>query len=253
MGGMRDINHYQTNYMADYGFERVMVACRRRVLLERLLKIQPKIIVEVGCGSELLYEHHLKQSDMVDFWVIVEPGEKFCEMARLHNLPNLHVIQGFFEESDAMVLEILPRLPDMVICSGVLHEVPSAQVLLTSIANIMSESSTLHVNVPNADSFHRRLAVAMGIMTNLKALSNRNRQLLQHRVYDLQSLKIDLIEAGLNPVEHGGYLIKPFTHEQMELISTTLGDGVLDGLYELGKQFPQWASEIYIEARKVEL
>ena len=45
---------YQTAYLADYGFESVMVHYRQQLLLERLDKLRPKIVVEIGCGSELL-------------------------------------------------------------------------------------------------------------------------------------------------------------------------------------------------------
>jgi len=245
----RDITHYETAYLSDYGFEGVMVEYRRRMLLERLQKIQPKVVVEVGCGSELLYESYLKQAEPVDCWIIVEPGQQFFEAAQKQNLPSLHVIQGFFEEASAHLAQWLPRLPDLVICSGVLHEVPDAHQLLAAIAKVMGEETLLHVNVPNAMSFHRRLAKAMGLIHDLKAMSNRNQQLLQHRVYDLETLTSDMARIGLTISDSGGYLIKPFTHAQMEAITPAVGDKVLDGLYELGKESPEWASEIYVEAR----
>lgn len=247
----RNISQYESAYLADYGFESVMVAYRRRLLLERLAKHCPETVVEIGCGSELLYRHYLDQACSVDRWIIVEPGQQFADAACGQALPNLHVIQAFFEDAVEDIKQSLPAPPQFVVCSGVLHEVPDAGCLLSAIASIMGKETLLHVNVPNAKSFHRRLAKSMGLIQDLKAISDRNQQLLQHRVYDREVLEADLRAAGLSISECGGYFVKPFTHGQMERISPILGVPVLDGLYQLGKEAPEWASEIYAEARKV--
>jgi hypothetical protein len=248
----RDITQYESSYLADYGFESVMVAYRRRMLLERLALHKPRTVVEIGCGAELLYRHYLEQGGQVDCWIIVEPGGQFATTARASNLPNLHVIQAFFEDATGQIGTLLPAPPELIICSGVLHEVPDAHRLLSAIANVMGEHTLLHVNVPNATSFHRRLAKSMGLIQELKTMSERNRQLLQHRVYDREALEQDLRAAGLRVGESGGYLVKPFTHGQMERIAPELGQAVLDGLYRLGKEAPEWAGEIYAEAHKVQ-
>lgn len=247
----RDIAQYESAYLADYGFESVMVAYRRRMLLERLAQYTPRTVVEIGCGSELLYRHYLEQGGQVEQWIIVEPGEQFANTARAADLPKLQVIQAFFEDVTEQIRERLPAPPQLIVCSGVLHEVPDAHRLLASIASVMGSHTLLHVNVPNATSFHRRLAQSMGLIQELRAMSERNQQLLQHRVYDRDTLEQDLRAAGLTVAASGGYLVKPFTHGQMERITPTLGDAVLDGLYRLGKDAPEWASEIYAEARKV--
>lgn len=42
------IAEYEKRYMADYGFEAVMVAARQRLILEVLGRIRPKIVLEIG-------------------------------------------------------------------------------------------------------------------------------------------------------------------------------------------------------------
>jgi SAM-dependent methyltransferase len=247
----RNISQYESAYLADYGFESAMVAYRHRLLLERLTKHCPKSVVEIGCGAELLYRHYLDQAGSVDRWIIVEPGQQFADAARGQALPNLYVIQAFFEDVAEDIRQSLPAPPQLVVCSSVLHEVPDAGRLLNAIASIMGKETLLHVNVPNAKSFHRRLAKSMGLVHDLKAMSDRNQQLLQHRVYDRETLDADIRAAGLSVSECGGYLVKPFTHGQMERITSLLGEQVLDGLYQLGKEAPEWASEIYVEACRV--
>jgi SAM-dependent methyltransferase len=241
---------YQAAYLADYGFESVMVHYRRNLVLERLEQVRPKRVIEIGCGSELLYERWLELGGSAESWVIVEPAEQFSEIARQSGLPNLTVLRAFFEDAVTEITERMPDGPDLVICSGLLHEVPSEKALLAAIHEVMGASSLLHLNVPNSESLHRRLARAMGLITDTKTLSERNVSHAQPRVYDISTLKADLIEAGLSVIDEGGYLIKPFTHGQMEKIAPVIGSSVLDGLFQLGKELPDLASEIYVEARR---
>ena len=114
------------------------------------------------------------------------------------------------------VKSLLAKAPGLVICSSLLHEVPSAPELLRAIHDVMGNDSLLHLNVPNSESLHRQLAKVMGLITDTKEMSSRNINLLQHRVYDIQTLKKDLLAPGLDVLEEGGYLVKPFTHGQME-------------------------------------
>lgn len=242
---------YQAAYLADYEFESVMVHYRRVLLLERLREYRPAHVVEIGCGSELLYEEWLRQGGSVGSWIIVEPAEQFAERARNSGLPNLTVMQAFFED---VVPEIKQRMAggaDLVICSGLLHEVPSEKALLRAIHDVMGADSCVHVNVPNSESLHRRLAKAMGLIAETKALSQRNINLAQPRVYDMPALKADLAAAGLAVFAEGGYLIKPFSHAQMEKITSTIGESVVDGLFRLGREIPELSSEIFAEARRV--
>lgn len=244
------INQYQENYLNQYGFEAEMVKYRRKLVMERLDALKPRTVVEVGCGPELLYQHYFQVAGAIDQWVIVEPGNEFYAIASESGLPNLTAIQGFFEEAIPQIKALLPTPPDMIIISSVLHEVPSPRELLRAAKSIMGEQGVLHVNVPNATSFHRMLAKSMGLIDDVKVLSTRNLELLQQRVYDAASLRIDIEASGLAVVNEGGYLVKPFTHAQMQAIAPHVGETVLDGLYQLGKEHPELASEIYLEARK---
>jgi len=244
----RDISRYEERYSSDYGFEAVMVAYRRQLLLERLNQVNPDVVVEIGCGSELLYEAWCESGGRATSWVIVEPGEKFAECVRSVKLPNMHVIQDYFEISISKIESLCPRVPDMVICSCVLHEVPSSTAMLKAIRAIVGSETRVHINVPNANSLHRRLAKSMGLIADTKAMSERNMNLLQHRVYDMTSLKADLASAGLRVIDEGGYLLKPFTHSQMERVAPLLGQSIMDGLFALGRELPELASEIWVEA-----
>lgn len=250
---MRDIDAYANAYSADYGFESVMVHYRRRQILDTLRAYRPNTVVEVGCGSEFLYKHYIAQNGVAERWIIVEPSVNFAEAARAANMPNAVILQMGIEEAATSIATLLGGPPDQVICSSLLHEVADADRVVACIAGLLGSSGRLHVNVPNAGSMHRRLAVAMGLIKDASELSARNQSLQQHNVFTIDTLKSLLDRHQLVPDDMDGYLIKPFTHKQMEDICVILGtdeQSVLDGLNKLGRAYPEWASEIYINAKR---
>ncbi len=246
----RNIERYQQDYVAQHGFEAVLVQYRQRLLIERLRALRPQVVLEVGCGPNLLYGHYLRTGGGEIAWTIVEPAQAWCASAREKKLPGMRVIEGFMEESVNAVVAALPRAPDLIICAGVLQEVVSADAMLAAMHKVMGQQSVLHINVANAASFHRRLAVSMSLIKTVETFSERNIQAQQHRVYTFDTLIADVEHNGFSILCRGGHFVKPFTHAQMAAIIPALGEAVLNGLYEMGKRDYETACEIYVEARK---
>lgn len=247
--GERDIGAYEAAYSSDYDFETIAVQFRREAVLRSLHARKPEHVIEIGCGLEPLLPHYAAQGGVVQRWVVAEPADTFVEAARkaATGHPELFVEQGFFEDLAARVVETHGKA-DMVICTGLLQEVPDQMRMLEAITHVMRPDSIVHVSVANASSLHRRLAQAMGLIGGLRDMSARNVMLQQHRVYDMESLLGDLRAAGLQPIRQGGILLKPFAHAQMQAILPILGDDVLLGLGKIGEQFPELASEIFVDA-----
>jgi hypothetical protein len=87
----------------------------------------------------------------------------------------------------------------------------------------------------------------MGLVANEHDLTTRNLSLQQQRVFDLPELENAVCAAGFRPKERGGYFLKPFTHQQMSSLSF-LTPAMLDGLWELGQDLPELASEVFVDA-----
>ncbi len=241
----KSITSYTTEYMDDFGFEAEMVRYRRQLVLERLAHHSPQTIVELGCGADLQAQGYWDAGGRWTDWVVIEPSQVFADHARASHLPGLRVVQGYFEDAAQQV----PDVTDMIICSSLLHEVPDSDRLIATMCQRMGPQTVLHINVPNARSIHRQLAQSMGLIDNVKAISPRNASLQQPRVYDMPDLIAQLEDNGMSITATGGYLVKPFTHRQMEPLVSALGRDVMDGLYDLGKRLPDLASEIFVEAR----
>lgn len=248
MDKQRRIAQYETRYLEDYGFEAVMVAARQRLIVEILERLRPRVVLEIGCGIDLLGERVREAGLAVDQWIIVEPGERFCAAARTLKImgARVEVIRGFFEDSLVMIRERCVKPPDFIVCSGLLNEIAEPEGMLEAAKSLLATRGIVHVNVANAYSLHRRLARAMGIIEAEQQLTERNQLLKQYRVYDFESL-VGLAErTGYRVVEKGGYFIKPFTHTQMESLRGLLSKPVLNGLWRLGRELPELAAEIYV-------
>jgi 2-polyprenyl-3-methyl-5-hydroxy-6-metoxy-1,4-benzoquinol methylase len=244
----RRMQQYQERYAADYGFEAVMVSARQRVILELLRKLKPGVVLEIGCGSEPLSGRVAKAGIAVEQWLIVEPGEAFLESARGARIgqAKMEFIPGFIEDAAATVKARCIRLPELVLCSGMLNEVEDPELILRTAKGLLGPAGVLHVSVPNALSLHRRLARAMGLIRTESQMTARNLELAQYRVFDFDSLVAVAERAGLRVVERGGYFLKPFTHAQMESLGDLLSQDMLDGLWQLGRELPELASEIFV-------
>lgn len=245
------IRSYARQYLDDYKFEAKLVDARQKYVLELIKTHQPKTLVEVGCGIDLLYTKALELKLPIERWIIVEPSSTFAQVAREAQgsaIP-LDVVEGFFEDSLDALQGLLGSPAEMILMSGLLQEISDPQTLLSAARQLLSRTGLLHVNVANAYSLHRRLAKSMGLISDVHQLSARNRKLMQAHVYDATSLKKAITTEKFLPVEEGGYLIKPFTHQQMESIQNILSPEILEGLWKLGQEMPELASEIYINAR----
>lgn len=241
-----DAEDYAKALESDYGFEADCVRARFNYLLRHLLQIKPKRILEVGCGVDLFIDTVAMADIGFEQWVVIEPAEIFAEKARARaaSEPRLHVVEGYFEDPavDKAVSDLGPF--DVVLLSGLLQEIDDPAQLLRAALVVAAPGAHVLVTTPNALSFHRLLAVEMGLMPTPHSFSPRNIRFRQNKVFDPKSLRRLLEEGGLRNLEFEGYMFKPFTHGQMARVLALLPPGVSEGLDRLGQKFPEHGAEI---------
>ncbi len=245
---------YAAAHDADLDFEAVCLQARQQHNLVQVEALQPACVLEVGCGPELLALQALARPHRLERWVIVEPATRWALAARdaAAREPRLTVVHDYIEGAATALAALWPQGPvaDLVIVSGVIHETAAPEALLQAALRWLRPGGHLLVSVPNALSFHRLLAVEMGLIESPDALSERNRRLGQPRVYRPEDLRATVTALGLEPLRLDGYLFKPFTHAQMARLLPALGERGVQGLIALGRQFPQQAAEIAVLARR---
>lgn len=241
----RDLARYEAAYRASR-FEETQAAYRKRMLLELLERVRPARVLEVGCGVDTLAAHWRG----ADRFVIVEPGEGFAATAREQTTgqAGVSVIEATME---AAAGRLAGESFDLVLLSGLLHEVSDVPSLLAATRAVCGPHTLVHANVPNARSLHRLLALEMGLIRDVTETSPLQAQLQQPRVFTAETLSEALQAAGFEVVDQGSYFIKPFTHGQMQQLVEQgfLTPEILDGLYGLARHLPGVGSEIFANAR----
>lgn len=238
----RDLDDYTAQFES-LPFEPIQAGYRRRRVLAEISKFQPRRLLEVGCGDQPLFTALHGMEVMV-----VEPAMAFATHARslARDRPDTQIVQARLEDIDEDY-----GMFDMVVISCLLHEVEDPQALLASARRLCTLHTVLHVNVPNAHSLHRQLAMAMGLIKHPGELSATQRAMQQRATYDTNSLTAELTQAGFTVQEQGSLFVKPFTHAQMQSLvdSGFLNAELLNGLDQLANTLPSLGSEIWCNAR----
>ena len=244
---MRDLDKYEAQYNS-MPFEEFQVIYRKKKIIEILNEYMPKRILEVGCGTDSLFNHY----KVFDFFAVIEPSISFYSKAKNEAdlCENIMIFKGFVEEN----IHLLQNLNfDFIIVSSLLHEIEDTKKLLDSIKLISSQNTVIHFNVPNARSFHRYLALEMGLIENIFETSDMQKNMQQSHLFDINKLSNILINNNFEILDAGSYFIKPFTHYQMQKIIdiNLLPKVFLEGLYGMISYIPDLGSEIYVNVKKV--
>lgn len=157
-------------------------------------------------------------------------------LAQIPDRENLMKVHSLFEEFEPEALF------DSVIMEHILEHVDEPVVLLERVKHWLAPGGKLFLGVPNGNSIHRLVAVKMGLLENPCQLNARDHALGHRRVYTPETIR-KVIEAAAISVETlGGVYFKPLSNGQIQENWT---EEMIQGFYELGKDFPGLAAEIY--------
>ena len=251
-GKLVPADQYRAHYDPLSGFESVCSLARQRRNLEFLSASRPRHILEVGCGSMILAGMAAGLALDFESWTIVEPQPDFVAAARAVTVPDsrISVVEGYLEACQPALRRLAPAGFDAVLIAGLLHETASPRVLLSAAVALTAPGGQVLASVPNAGSFHRLLAVEAGLIPSPQTLSPRDLALGHPVVFDATGLLALMSGAGLVDLTLDGYLFKPFTNAQMELVLNADEGDLTDGLIALGRLFPDQAAEICVIGRK---
>ncbi len=243
-----DPTTYGAEYVKQYDgseFEPVLVAARRREVLAAISRHPHERLLEIGCGIDPLFQY----VPDAEHYLVVEPVPDFAERARA--LAGERAV----EVHTAYLAEVIEAArvfaPDFIVASSLLHEVPDATALLREIRSVCTAETIVHLNVPNMNSFHRLLAVEMGLIDSPFSRSALEERFGRHAQFDRALLEGLLDAEGFTVLARRSWFIKPFTSAQMQrMLETGIIDArVLEGLERMTRHLPDMGCEIGVEMR----
>lgn len=207
----------------------------RRMIDYRYRSIKPYLRgphgLELGPAEGLMTRMLI--DDFSSLTVVDGAGEL---LARIPNLPHLTKIHALFEEFEAATHF------NTIVMDHILEHVAEPVTLLNRARKWLAPGGRLVLGVPNGNSFHRLAGVKMGLLREACELNERDHTVGHRRVYTKEALFRDVQSAGLRPAAWGGVFFKPLSNQQ---IQDTWTQTMMDGFYELGKDFPDHCNELY--------
>jgi len=116
----------------------------------------------------------------------------------------------------------------------------------------LSDSGRLFLVTPNAMAASRQIAVKMGIISHNAAVTSAEEKHGHRITYTLDTLERDATSAGLNVLHRSGIFFKALANFQWDRLLETdiISKEYLDGCYELGQQYPELCSSIFLMCEK---
>ncbi len=134
-------------------------------------------------------------------YLVVEGSPVNCEKIQ-KRLTEIKVIEAFWEDfepdslfSDIILFETLEHYKDPV-------------SLLERCVKWLTPNGRIHISVPNGESLHRQVAVAMGLQSTPTEVNQGDMSQGHLRNYSIDSLTRDVVSAGLKTVYSRGLFLK---------------------------------------------
>lgn len=211
----------------------------KRLIAFRYQSIKPffkgRYALELGPADGQMTQFLLDDFEML---TVVDGSQELLNIIPDGN--KLKKVHCLFEEFDPEVKF------DVIIMEHILEHVDNPIELLRRVSGWLSDFGRIIVGVPNGNSIHRLVAVKMGLLSSPCELNERDHKLGHRRVYVRETLECDLFEAGLEVETIGGVYFKPLSNAQIE---ANWDESMINGFYELGKDFPDLAAELYAICR----
>jgi len=194
-------------------------------------------VIELGCGKGNVTE---KLAQRCQKLIVVEAAEANIAIVsrRLKERSNVEFYHSLWQDFDYAATDI----SDIVFFMGLQYlDHEETLFVLRKIRHFLRPQGRLHVVVPNAKSLHRRIAYCMNLIKDVHELSEKNQALGHARVYDKEMLFNELKECGFDVLHWEGIFLKPLPDHMM----TSLDTDVMYGLYEIGRELPDYCAHIY--------
>ena len=183
-----------------------------------------------------------------DITCVEASDEAIMEAKNLFN-DKVKFYNSLFEEV------ILPVKYDNIVLTHVLEHLSEPVKVLKRINDEwLSDNGRFFLVCPNANAPSRQIAVKMGLISHNSAITPAEDKHGHKITYTLDTLERDAKAAGLKVVHRSGIFFKALANFQWDIILGTdvISPEYLEGCYQLGQQYPDLCSSIFLMCEKGE-
>lgn len=206
--------------------------------------LQKGTVLELGSFEGAFTERLLPFSDNI---TCVEASSEAIEKARTRLGNDISFCNHVFEDVT------LPQCYENVILTHVLEHIEDPVSLLRRVNDEwLASEGRLFLVCPNANAPSRQIAVKMGLISHNSAVTPAEEKHGHHITYSLDTLERDARAAGLNVVYRTGIFFKALANFQWDRLLQTdiISPEYLEGCYQLGHQYPDLCSSIFLLCEK---
>lgn len=205
-------------------------------ILQRMSRGQDVLELGIGHGyTPIWFSQYAGKHVVID-------GSRVVIDQFLKNYPNYEgeIVYSYFEEYDS------PALFDYIVMGFVLEHVDDPSMILAKFRKYLKPGGKIYVAVPNCKSLNRRIGLAMGVIDDIYSLNENDIALGHRRQYCVDTLKKEIVNAGLNLTHIEGIYLKPLPVSVLQSIDNA--DENFNALLEVGIDFPELCVAILAEA-----
>ena len=177
----------------------------------------------------------------------VEASDEAIEIAKSKLKNKVKFVNSLFETVS------LPVKYDNIILTHVLEHIDNPVALLKRINDEwLTDTGRLFLVCPNANAPSRQIAVKMGLISHNAAVTLAEKKHGHNITYSLDTLERDAEASGLKVIHRSGIFFKALANFQWDRLLKTdiISPEYLDGCYDLGQQYPDLCSSIFIMCEK---
>jgi 2-polyprenyl-3-methyl-5-hydroxy-6-metoxy-1,4-benzoquinol methylase len=197
-------------------------------------------MLELGLGHGYSTEYFAKTFQR--YQVVEGSQEMIDRFSKRFAIGGVDIVQGYFED-----FETEERF-DAIGMGFVLEHVDDPAAIIRRYAQFLSPGGSIYIAVPNAESLHRRLGHAAGLLSDIYALSSADLEFGHKRYFTLESLVTMVQGEGLEIRKVEGLLLKPITTQQM--LDLNLSEAILQAMLKVGVDYPELCNSLLIQASR---
>ncbi len=177
----------------------------------------------------------------------VEASDDAIAIAKNEFGDKVKFINALFEEVT------LPQKYDNIILTHVLEHLDNPVAVMKRInEEWLSDNGRFFLVCPNANAPSRQIAVKMGLISHNSAITTAEAEHGHRITYTLDTLERDATAAGLKVIHRSGIFFKALANFQWDRLLNTdiISEEYLEGCYQLGQQYPNLCSSIFLMCEK---